>query len=279
MCCTTSKKYRYNTGQEIGFPVLRSRLNLFPKTKIMKENILMKTSNSQKGFTLVELAVVMIIIGLLIGGILKGQELINNAQVASTVTQIKGIDAAASTFKDMYNAVAGDITNPEDRIPNCTDDCDSAGDGNSIVGTDDDFGNAPTGERLAYFSQLAAADLLSGIDIVAGVDAWGVRYPSTSVGGGFHIGYNSDGADLDNYLGSTGRGGHYLALHATADGGVNGTGVINPTTAARIDRKLDDGNPLAGSVLAAGASDCIDSDIYKEADDIVSCNLYIRIQQ
>jgi prepilin-type N-terminal cleavage/methylation domain-containing protein len=55
---------------------------------------------SQAGFTLVELAIVMIIIGLLIAGVLKGQELIANARVTSTVAQVKAIDAAISTFKD-----------------------------------------------------------------------------------------------------------------------------------------------------------------------------------
>ncbi|HIL28602.1 MAG TPA: prepilin-type N-terminal cleavage/methylation domain-containing protein, partial [Micavibrio sp.] len=77
----------------------------------------------QAGFTLVELAVVMIIIGLLIGGVLKGQELIANAQIASTVAGIKGIDAATSTFNDTYNAFPGDMSNALTRLPNCAAPC------------------------------------------------------------------------------------------------------------------------------------------------------------
>ena len=74
---------------------------------------------SQAGFTLVELAIVMIIIGLLIGGVLKGQELITNAQITATVAQVKSIDGATTTFKDMYNALPGDMLNPAGRLPNC----------------------------------------------------------------------------------------------------------------------------------------------------------------
>ena len=71
---------------------------------------------SQAGFTLVELAIVMIIIGLLIAGVLKGQELIANARVTSTVAQIKAIDAATSTFKDTYQALPGILRTPNTRF-------------------------------------------------------------------------------------------------------------------------------------------------------------------
>ena len=64
-----------------------------------------KNMRAQAGFTLVELAIVMIIIGLLIAGVLKGQALIGNAKVTAQVAQIKSIDAATSTFKDMYAAL------------------------------------------------------------------------------------------------------------------------------------------------------------------------------
>ena len=72
------------------------------------------------GFTLVELAIVMTIIGLLIAGILKGQQLIENARVAATVSQIRAYEAALTTFRDTYGALPGDILNANDKIPGCS---------------------------------------------------------------------------------------------------------------------------------------------------------------
>jgi prepilin-type N-terminal cleavage/methylation domain-containing protein len=65
--------------------------------------------NKQKGFTLVEIAIVLVIIGLLLGGILKGQELINSARVRNMADQSSGIQAAYYGFIDRYRQVPGDM--------------------------------------------------------------------------------------------------------------------------------------------------------------------------
>ena len=73
----------------------------------------------EQGFTLVELAIVMIIIGLLIGGVLKGQQLIENAKVTATISQIKGFQAALNSFRDTYSAMPGDMRNATTRLSGC----------------------------------------------------------------------------------------------------------------------------------------------------------------
>ncbi len=66
-------------------------------------------NNKQTGFTLVEIAIVLVIIGLLLGGILKGQELINSARVRNLADQNSGIQAAYFGFIDRYRQVPGDM--------------------------------------------------------------------------------------------------------------------------------------------------------------------------
>ena len=65
-------------------------------------------SKKQKGFTLIEIAIVLVIIGLLLGGVLKGQELITSARVRNIITQQDGIKAAFYGFQDRYRALPGD---------------------------------------------------------------------------------------------------------------------------------------------------------------------------
>lgn len=78
---------------------------------------------NQNGFTLVELAIVMTIIGLLIGGILKGQELMQNARVTATVAQVKSYESATFTFIDKYSALPGDLVTASERLPGCDENC------------------------------------------------------------------------------------------------------------------------------------------------------------
>jgi prepilin-type N-terminal cleavage/methylation domain-containing protein len=66
----------------------------------------MKTK--QSGFTLVEIAIVLVIIGLLLGGILKGQEMITQAKIKNVVNDFNGITAAMNSYQDRYRALPGD---------------------------------------------------------------------------------------------------------------------------------------------------------------------------
>lgn len=64
--------------------------------------------NTQSGFTLVEIAIVLVIIGLLLGGVLKGQEMIENARIKSIVNDMNGVSAAYNSYMDRYHAIPGD---------------------------------------------------------------------------------------------------------------------------------------------------------------------------
>src|SRR4051812_24062269 len=64
--------------------------------------------NKQQGFTLVEIAIVLVIIGLLLGGILKGQEMIIQAKIKNAITDFSGVSAAYFGYQDRYRATPGD---------------------------------------------------------------------------------------------------------------------------------------------------------------------------
>src|SRR6266481_4703390 len=62
----------------------------------------------QQGFTLVEIAIVLVIIGLLLGGILKGQEMITQAKIKNVIADFSGVSAAYHGYQDRYRAIPGD---------------------------------------------------------------------------------------------------------------------------------------------------------------------------
>ena len=87
--------------------------------------------NKQQGFTLVEIAIVLVIIGLLLGGILKGQEMITQAKIKNVIADFSGVSAAYHGYQDRYRAIPGDDPNAATRwavAPAAT-----AGNGNGVV--------------------------------------------------------------------------------------------------------------------------------------------------
>lgn len=117
--------------------------------------------NKQRGFTLVEIAIVLVIIGLLLGGILKGQELITAARVRNLGYQATSVQAAYYGFIDRYRQVPGDMLAAQvcNVIGNEAPKCPGAGVGGNGNGQIDALN---WNEAAAAWAHMAAAGFLQG---------------------------------------------------------------------------------------------------------------------
>ena len=110
----------------------------------------------RKGFTLLELSIVLVIIGLIIGGITAGADLIRSAEINSVGNDITKYKVAINTFKLKYNALPGDIKNAQSYWPSCIDNGTNLcnGNGNGTLGD-----NA---EGARFWQHLSLSGLISG---------------------------------------------------------------------------------------------------------------------
>lgn len=198
----------------------------------------MKTPRTRResGFTLIELAVVLVIIGLIIGGILQGQALIASARIDNLVNDMNGLSASLQNYRGRFKQWPGDDPNATTRFPDADFASNTAmnGDGDGeIEGTYNDTSVPPGGgdETLKMFLHLRGAGLIPGsTDEQPG---GGGGRPTTNPFGGL-IGVDGDGA-----YGLTGI--------------VICTGGLPPEVASELDTRLDDGTPNRGN-MRGGAS-------------------------
>lgn len=214
-----------------------------------------KGEAKQSGFTLVELAIVMIVIGLLIGGILKGQELISSAQLKKTYSAVQGYRAAVYTFKDKYRAYPGDMMNAGDFLSGCAamNSCFNAGgNGDGIVGTPNitnwsrNDQSTTNSEATQLWIHLSLAGLISGVS-GQNVRAWGDLYPESPIDGGFQVAHV-------NEAGNNAANGHYFVLRFPATGDphpdVVGEAVLSPQQVFELEQKYDDQIGNGGKIIA-----------------------------
>ncbi|MBW8457113.1 MAG: prepilin-type N-terminal cleavage/methylation domain-containing protein [Thiobacillus sp.] len=113
----------------------------------------------QSGFTLIEIAIVLVIIGLLLGGILKGQELITQGRIRNVGNDFQSVTAAINLYQDRYRALPGDDAGAATRWTTTT-----AGNGNGVFdGTyNEACTNASTTEPCLFWHHLRLAGLIGG---------------------------------------------------------------------------------------------------------------------
>jgi prepilin-type N-terminal cleavage/methylation domain-containing protein len=210
------------------------------------------------GFTLIELAVVLVVIGLIVGGVLVGKELINAAAIRAQITQIERFNTAVHTFQVKYNCLPGDCANAGNFGFRARGAAPGQGDGNGVIegvtgnpGTNNGLAEL-AGETVVFWEDLSAANLIEWNFNTAGIAVLGSAVTLTTT------------PNISAYLPTAKLGaGNYIYVYST--GGINYYG-LSPATqlnnaamldgtlsvpvwqAALIDTKVDDGLPQSGRV-------------------------------
>lgn len=255
--------------------------------------------HAQLGFSLVELSIVLVILGLLTGGILGGQQLIRAAEMRAVTSEHESWVTASHTFRSKYMALPGDMRNatqfwgradngtfsgqcasPTSDTGTGTQTCN--GDGNGFI----NYKGATPNETFRFWQHLANAGLIAGTYTgVAGPGGflhhiYDENYPNSKTGNGGWF-----PASDDSHPGSPsvwpGNYGNYLFIGSPiADAHPFGP-VFTPQELWNIDQKLDDGKPATGKVLSHDIVWCTtgsvpaDSDAeYDVGDDRLLCSAW-----
>lgn len=201
------------------------------------EMLMLPYRQVRRGFTLVELSIVLVIIGLIIGGVLTGQQIIQNARITNAVNAIQAYQAQFQTYAQNYGALPGDDSSATTRFPNAglaTSSTTGNGNGDGVVGNTSSFDTSdltlPAGESRLVWGHLRAAGLVKNQ----------VTNSSTSI-------------QPSN---------PFSGVYGFQNGGLNGSfsttvlclSSVPGTAAQAIDARLDDGTSNAGSIRATSAS-------------------------
>jgi len=231
-------------------------------------------------FSLVELSIVLVILGLLTGGILGGQALIRAAELRSVSTDVAKYKTAMATFRDKYLQNPGDITNATafwgaaDGGDGLNSDCRGAetldqrtcnGNGDGIISPHPDHEYARLWQHLSNAGLIEGRYIGTGTSYVTSCNTstGGCVYPGAKLGAGslwvmmehVSVGYTYSYYNNKNAL---------MLTNSVVNPILGGT--LKPEDAYNIDMKMDDGRPGLGSIMASRTGQCDTSPINSSSD-------------
>lgn len=218
----------------------------------------------QTGFTLIEIAIVLVIIGLLLGGVLKGQELITSARVRNLISQQDGIKAAYFGFLDRFRALPGDYSQASVNIANVLAAADGNGNGQIVSAAN----GSTIDEHIAAWDHLSKAGFINGSFTYAATPETPASAPTNPYVRFIRVVYDTV----------------YGAGAGSIRHNIKSGNQIPSDIMAEIDRKIDDGNPVGGNfqfstydgggtggTAPTGAASCYNGTTWSSATVVTNC--------
>jgi prepilin-type N-terminal cleavage/methylation domain-containing protein len=257
-----------------------------------------------KGFTLLELSIVLVMIGIIVGGILAGREIIRAAELNSIATHMTKYQTAYNQYKDKYKAVPGDHRNAYEYFGS---DCASSanncnGTGDRKIGDKGGYQESYMFYRHLYLAGFTEIDLngvgsnppVRGVNVplldIDGVTSWPYKWDKID----FYI----LGSGSPSYDGITGN---IFSISRINNNSLPNVRAFKPEDAKAIDSKIDDGEPGTGAVIAgfggtSSGSGCTNSDFsglttnreymeamksgsYRVGDSDIECKLGLILEE
>jgi prepilin-type N-terminal cleavage/methylation domain-containing protein len=183
----------------------------------------------QSGFTLVEIAIVLVIIGLLLGGVLKGQELINSAKSKAIISDFRNTATMIAAYQDRFRALPGDDSSVQTHLAGATlATTPGTKQSNGLIDGNWDS-NTGTDESVLMWQHLRLANLAAGDSSDPGATASNAWLPKNAENGPIGVQSNTP---------ITGWSGRLFICQGNISGRV----------AQQVDSTMDDGNPATGSI-------------------------------
>ncbi len=194
-----------------------------------------------KGFSLLELSIVVVIIALLTAGATAGSQILQNAQIFNNIRQFTQTETAITNFKERYLALPGDFSAAHRYFDDSTDlICGTASECNGDGDEQIELGTKYESEIFRAWQHLNLAGLAK--NDYSGIWGEGEYYLQGTYQGNFSLQY--DELQERNVI----KLGSLISISEVSDGAA-----LDPETAEKFDLKLDDSNPLKGAIRAYGA--------------------------